>query len=54
MSIAVMNWMWANSPTSGNERLVRPGYAAEAPPARPGYIHEVRADTYRFAGRICR
>jgi hypothetical protein len=22
MSIAVMNWVWANSPTSGNERLV--------------------------------
>lgn len=22
MSIAVMNWIWANSPTSGNERLV--------------------------------
>jgi DNA-binding IscR family transcriptional regulator len=22
MSIAVMNWVWASSPTSGNERLV--------------------------------
>jgi len=22
MSIAVMNWVWANSPTLGNERLV--------------------------------
>jgi len=22
MSIAVMNWVWTNSPTSGNERLV--------------------------------
>ena len=22
MSIAVMNWVWANSPTSGNGRLV--------------------------------
>jgi hypothetical protein len=22
MSLAVMNWVWANSPTSGNERLV--------------------------------
>jgi hypothetical protein len=22
VSIAVMNWVWANSPTSGNERLV--------------------------------
>jgi predicted transcriptional regulator len=22
MSIAVMNWVWANSPASGNERLV--------------------------------
>jgi Helix-turn-helix domain len=22
MSIAVLNWVWANSPTSGNERLV--------------------------------
>jgi hypothetical protein len=22
MSIAVMNWVWAHSPTSGNERLV--------------------------------
>jgi hypothetical protein len=22
MSIAVMNWVWVNSPTSGNERLV--------------------------------
>src|SRR5258708_10670038 len=22
MSIAMMNWVWANSPTSGNERLV--------------------------------
>ena len=22
MSIAVMNWVWANSPTSGNESLV--------------------------------
>jgi len=22
MSIAVMNWVWANSPTAGNERLV--------------------------------
>src|ERR1700722_18029502 len=22
MSISVMNWVWANSPTSGNERLV--------------------------------
>lgn len=27
MSIAVMNWAWANSPTSGNERLVLLAFA---------------------------
>ncbi len=27
MSIAVMNWIWANAPTSGNERLVLPALA---------------------------